>query len=106
MFPQTISGRDWIQQAYINRPIINSLVSTSKKNEINRISASTPITIRQYMQSNGAQFLAMPCKNKIIWKNERSGYLDFDKEFTLESVVTDRGYENGPFKVCLFKTAN
>jgi hypothetical protein len=106
MIPQTILDRDWIQQAYINRPIVNSLVSTLKYNEINRISTSTPITIRQYMQSNGAQFLAMPCKNKIIWKNERSGYLDFDKEFTLESVVTDRGYENGPFKVCLFKTAN
>ena len=48
----------------------------------------------------------MPCKNKILWENTKYGYLDFDKEFTLESVVTDRGYENGPFKVCLFKLAN
>ena len=106
MFPQTISGRDWIQQAYINRPIINSLVSTSKKNEINRISALTPVEIRQYMQNKGTQFLTIPCKDKILWKNTKYGYLDFDKEFTLESVVTDRGYENGPFKVCLFKLAS
>jgi hypothetical protein len=106
MFPQTISGRDWIQQAYINRPIINSLVSTSKKNEINRISALTPVEIRQYMQNKGTQFLTMPCKNKILWKNTKYGYLNFDKEFKLESVVTDRGYENGPFKVCLFKLAS
>ena len=105
MIPQTVLDRDWIQQAYINRPIVNSLVSSLKNNEIDRISVSAPITIRQYMQSNGTQFLAMPCKNKIIWKNDKSGYLDFDKEFSLESVVTDRGYENGPFKVCLFKTA-
>ena len=106
MFPQTISGRDWIQQAYINRPIVNSLVSTSKKNEINRIMALTPLAIRQYMQNKGTQFLTMPCKNKILWKNTKYGYLDFDKEFTLEAVVTDRGYENGPFEVCLFKLAN
>jgi hypothetical protein len=101
--PQNVQGRDWVQQAYINRPMVNSLSTITREKIIREISVSSPTELRRYMQSKNTKFLVMPCNYKVIWETSRYAYHNFEKEFKLESLVIDRGYENGPFEVCLYR---
>jgi hypothetical protein len=101
--PNEIFGRDWLQQAYLNRPLVNSL-NTKKTNDlVTQISVNRPSNLRKFMQSKNTSFLIMPCDYKLTWKAFRYSSDDFDKTFSFVAKVKDQGYEQGSFEVCLYR---
>jgi hypothetical protein len=101
--PSENFGRDWLQQAYLNRPLVNSLNTKETNDLVRQISVNSPSNLRKFMQSKNTSFLIMPCDYKLTWETFRNSWDDFDKNFTFVSKVKDQGYEQGSFEVCLYR---
>jgi hypothetical protein len=101
--PNQIFGRDWIQQAYINRPFVNSLNTEKTTDLITQMSVSRPSELRKFMLTKNTSFLIMPCAYRTVWETSRYSNNNLDDWFNYVAMVKDEGYEQGPFNVCLYK---
>jgi hypothetical protein len=107
--PLAIEGRTWIQQAYLNRPMVNGIRNEILDQEIGEVAQLGPSAFKKFMSSKNVEFLVKPCEYDLngdptisSWKSES----EFKKNFILTSEIIDEGYELGKIQMCLYRASN
>lgn len=107
--PLSIEGRTWIQQAYLDRPMVNSIRNEILDQEIQEVSRLGSSAFKRFMNSKNVEFLVKPCDYNLNvgttispWKSDS----EFERNFELISKTIDEGYELGRIEMCLYRANN